>query len=69
MLSQVSTTSRYFGFIYILNNLKTKFLTPREVGDWFGCKKKQKQKKEGNLFLRFWLILFFFLKKKKDHVF
>ena len=42
------------------NNLKTIFLTPQEVGDWFGCK----EKKKGNLFLSFWLILFFWKKKK-----
>ena len=52
--------------LFILsNNLKTNSLTPQEVGDWFGCE----EKKKGNLFLSFWLILFFFWKKKKGSCF
>ena len=49
--------------------LRQIFLTPQEVGDWFGCRKKKGKfivgvglavkKKKRNLFLRFWLILFF----------
>ena len=52
--------------LFILSNnfltiLRQNFLTPQEVGDWFGCERK----KNGNSLLVFGLVV----KKKKRNLF
>ena len=51
--------------LILSNNLKTNFLTPQEVGDWFGCEEKKRimfSKKKG-------ILLFLFSKEKKKEIY